>query len=206
MIMSTAHDKVLAILLNVEYTSDTLFRAKMRLCLRKSVWQLSLPPQASAKLTLTSRCCTRTCWFPIADTLIRLAVSCIVVAATEYTIAKNRIQNVNMLDTAGQLIPFVLGIAGILRIFYKATHVVQLNDIVTDFTNLPLSGRLPTTPPPHPTFVNTLPTSRFDITLGSAGSAGIRRPSDFSATRRPRSWYEATDPYDVPHSMAPGSR
>jgi hypothetical protein len=51
-------------------------------------------------------------------TFIGLLISSIVITATELTISWNNIQGVNVVTTAGQIIPLVIGATSFLRLFY----------------------------------------------------------------------------------------
>jgi hypothetical protein len=50
--------------------------------------------------------------------LLFLVIAIIVVTATELTIRWNNIQGVNILGSAGQTIPFVIGVCSFVRILY----------------------------------------------------------------------------------------
>jgi hypothetical protein len=50
--------------------------------------------------------------------ILSLVVAIIVVTATELTIKWNNIQGVNTLNSAGQTIPFLIGVASVVRILY----------------------------------------------------------------------------------------
>ncbi|KAG4436666.1 hypothetical protein IFR05_007845 [Cadophora sp. M221] len=52
------------------------------------------------------------------QTFVNVTVISIVVAATELTIAWNRIKDVNEITSAGQTIPLIIGIGQIVRVFY----------------------------------------------------------------------------------------
>jgi hypothetical protein len=52
------------------------------------------------------------------ESIIRLIVAVIITTATELTIQWNQIFNVEALDSAGQLIPLLLGIGAFIRVCY----------------------------------------------------------------------------------------
>ena len=47
-----------------------------------------------------------------------MIVASVIVAATELTIKWNNIKGVNTLSSAGQMIPFVIGVGALVRILY----------------------------------------------------------------------------------------
>lgn len=52
------------------------------------------------------------------QTFVNITVVSIIVAATELTIAWNRIKDVNEIASAGQTIPLIIGIGQIIRVLY----------------------------------------------------------------------------------------
>ncbi|OCK80789.1 hypothetical protein K432DRAFT_434534 [Lepidopterella palustris CBS 459.81] len=53
------------------------------------------------------------------DSASRLIVAAVITVATELTIAWNHIRNVNSLSSAGQTIPFLIGLAAVIRILMR---------------------------------------------------------------------------------------
>jgi hypothetical protein len=54
----------------------------------------------------------------VLGTVIHLIVTGVVVTATELTISWNKIQSVDSVETAGQIIPLVIGIVTLVRLIY----------------------------------------------------------------------------------------
>lgn len=52
------------------------------------------------------------------DNILRILVASIIITATELTIQWNCISEVNSLSSAGQTIPFLIGIAVVIRVIY----------------------------------------------------------------------------------------
>lgn len=76
-------------------------------------------------------------------TVFNVAVASTVVAATELTIRWNKIEGVNSLSSAGQTIPFLIGVGAIARILYvyrvgPADDDVRQSLSPTDMTDLPV--------------------------------------------------------------------
>lgn len=60
----------------------------------------------------------RISWFRSIDAVSRLGVTVVVNVAVEKTIIWNDIQGVHSTGSAGQIIPLVIGLAAVVRIFY----------------------------------------------------------------------------------------
>lgn len=108
------------------------------------------------------------------DSASRLIVAAVITVATELTIAWNHIRNVNSLSSAGQTIPFLIGLAAVIRILYvwvfkdedegRYPHEVppdQLPPILSWSRPIPVHQMNPEAeyppPPPHPLPVAQLP-------------------------------------------------
>lgn len=63
---------------------------------------------------------TRRDIFRVIDSLAKIVVATIVVTGAELTIRWNDIEGVHSTSTAGQLIPLLIGIGVMVRVFYKA--------------------------------------------------------------------------------------
>ena len=50
--------------------------------------------------------------------MIRVAVTAVVIPATELTILWNQIQDVNSVNTTDQIIPLIIGMVALIRPFY----------------------------------------------------------------------------------------
>jgi hypothetical protein len=57
--------------------------------------------------------------YQVVNSIITLIIATIIVIATELSIFWNAIINVNDISSAGQLIPFIIGVGAIIRILYK---------------------------------------------------------------------------------------
>ncbi len=82
------------------------------------------------------------------DSVSKLVVAVVVVTAAELTIHWNGIGNVNSLSSAGQTIPFVIGLAAIIRILY-VRYVKRLTSSVAEY-RLPNSSHSSSRSPVRP--------------------------------------------------------
>jgi hypothetical protein len=80
-------------------------------------------------------------------TCMRATLIAIIITALEVTILWNQIGGVNSLSTAGQIIPLVIGISAVLRIFYLSQFAQEEDDPVApsvgDVRDIPLGRPLP---------------------------------------------------------------
>jgi hypothetical protein len=128
------------------------------------------------------------------DSMFKLATASAVIVAAELTIKWNTISGVNDLSSAGQLIPFVIGLGSLLRVFYVRWKRGDEPDM--DISNLVQPGeRMPILslrPPryniqPFDRLPQSFPLPRrqsFDRIPGLAGSTGRSQSSSVSRSER----------------------
>lgn len=88
-------------------------------------------------------------------TVMRLIITSVVITATELTIIWNHIIGVNSVDTAGQIIPLVIGAVALSRLFYlrmvepypwfDVKDDDSINERVGGFGDVPMSASPPPT-------------------------------------------------------------
>lgn len=99
----------------------------------------------SSSLTLTSRFMRGRLSLQLLNSVVSLVAASVVVTATELTITWNGLTGVSDLDTAGQLIPFLIGLSIMGRVLFLASSDNLGPDPkpIDPYRTLPVTARLP---------------------------------------------------------------